>query len=540
MTLVIRLILAFTAVVAVGLTATVVTSLSLTSFGGDDQNVAKSHAAVIAVYEAQMVLSRQDTLFASYVASPETKYRDEFDGQVVNFEHALDQARNLLAGQTEASANIEHLDRLTKQWLESVVKSMRFMSELNETRHLRAEITDNAGRVVAELNESIRRASTAKERARHIVEVASLSGPGAAILIAIVMCIWLLTTLQRPMRELGLVVRSFAEGCLEADVPHLKRTDEIGTIARSLQVFRDALVERGALIQASMADKSRLSDQERMVGHVRSFEGNIQGVLDHVKVQIGAMDDISQALTGVASELTTRVSGAVSASQQTNSNVSAISGSVNELAASISALSEQGQTLNATFSQAERRTKEATIRVADLTTASAKIGEVITLIKKIATQTNLLALNATIEASRAGEAGKGFAVVAAEVKTLASQTAKATDEIVRHIDGVQASTVGTAEVIREIANLVSVVNSVAAEIALAVQQLEATTVEISNSMQQAASGTDRVEANLSTVATVADRANQAAVDAKSASSDVALRTAELRRVIGEFLERVAA
>lgn len=211
-----------------------------------------------------------------------------------------------------------------------------------------------------------------------------------------------------------------------------------------------------------------------------------------------------------------------------------------ELAASISAVSEQGQTLNATFSQAEWRTKEATIRVADLTAASSKIGDIITLIKTIAGQTNLLALNATIEASRAGEAGKGFAVVAAEVKALASQAAKATDEIVGHINGVQASTAGSAEVIREIATLVSVVNSVATGIAAAVQQLEATTMEISNSMQQTASSTHHVEFNLSTVASVADRANQAAVDTKSASSDVALRTAELRRVIGDFLGQVAA
>lgn len=252
------------------------------------------------------------------------------------------------------------------------------------------------------------------------------------------------------------------------------------------------------------------------------------------------MDDISQALTGTASELTDRVSNAVSASQQTNSNVNAISGALNELAGSISAIAQQGRMLNSTFSQAARRTKEATIRVADLTAASSKIGEVITLIKKIAEQTNLLALNATIEASRAGDAGKGFAVVAAEVKALASQTTKATDEIVRHIDGIQTSTAGTAEVIREIANVVSVVNNVATEIGAAVQQLDATTMGISNSMQQAASGTHHVESNLSTVASVADRTKQAAVDTKGASSDVALRTAELRGVIREFLEQVAA
>lgn len=311
-------------------------------------------------------------------------------------------------------------------------------------------------------------------------------------------------------------------------------------VARALGVFRDALLERGALIQASMADKSRLADQDRMFGHVRSFETRIQRVLDHVNVQIGTMDEISQTLTGVASELTNRVSGAVSASQQTNSNVNTISAAVNEFANSIAAIAQQGRTLNTTFSQAQRQTKEATVRVADLTAASSKIGEVITLIRKIAGQTNLLALNATIEASRAGETGKGFAVVAAEVKALASQTAMATDEIVRHIDGIQASTAGTAETIKEIASVVSVVNNVANEIAAAVQQLDATTMGIRISMQQAAGGTHHVETNLSTVAIVAGRTNQAAVDAKSASSDVALRTAELRGVIAEFLKQIAA
>ncbi|WP_271610923.1 methyl-accepting chemotaxis protein [Bradyrhizobium sp. CCBAU 21360] len=540
MTLVKRLVLAFSAVVAVELIATLVISFSLGSFSSDDQNVAKSHAAILAVYEAQMVLSRQDTLLASYVATAERKNRDDFDGQVVSFEQALDQARNVLAGHAETMADIDQLSSLTKQWLESARKSMRFTVLLDETRDLRGKIADQAGRVVARLNESIADALRAKEHARHIVEMASLSGPSAGILVSIIMCIWLLTTLQKPMRALGLVVRSFAEGSLEAEIPHLERTDEIGTVARALRAFRDALLERGTLIQASMADKSRLADQDRMFGHVRLFEARIQRVLDHVNVQIGAMDDISQTLTGVASELTSRVSSAVSASQQTNSNVNTISAAVNELANSISAIAQQGRTLNTTFSQAQRRTKEATIRVADLTTASSKIGEVITLIRKIAGQTNLLALNATIEASRAGEAGKGFAVVAAEVKALASQTATATDEIVRHIDGIQASTAGTAEVMKDIARVVSVVNNVGTEIAAAVHQLDATTMGISNSMQQAAGGTHHVESNLSTVASVAGRTNQAAVDAKSASSDVALRTAELRGVIGEFLEQIAA
>ncbi|MEK9281074.1 methyl-accepting chemotaxis protein [Bradyrhizobium sp. ISRA442] len=539
MTLVSRLVIAFSAVVTVGLIATLVTSLSLRSFSADDENVANSHAAVIAMYEAQIALVRQDALFASYVATAERKYRDEFGKQIVNFDRALDRVRSVVGGHAETSENIETLAGLTKQWFESADKSMHILSVLDETRDLRTKIADQTGRVVAKLDESIDKASAAKERALYTVEIASLSGPAAGILVSIIMCIWLLATLQQPMGDLSLVVRNFAEGCLDARIPHLERTDEIGTIACSLEVFRDALLERGALMQASVADKSRIADQDQMVGHMRTFETNIQGVLDLVNVQIAAMDDISQALTGVASELTSRVSSAVSASRQTNSNVNAISGAVNELAASISAIAQQGRTLNETFSQAEQRTKEATIRVMDLTSASNKIGEVITLIRKIAGQTNLLALNATIEASRAGDAGKGFAVVAAEVKTLASQTAEATDEIVRHVDGIQASTAGTAEVIGEIADIVGIVNRVATEIAAAVQQLDATTMGISNSMEQAASGTHRVESNLSTVAGVADRTSQAAADAKNASSDVALRSAELRRVIGGFLEQVA-
>lgn len=368
MTLVVRLLLAFTAVVAAGMVATLVTSLSLGSFSRDDQNVANAHAAVITVHEAQMILSRQDALLASYVATAERKYHTQFEGQVINLEHALDQARNLLVGHSEAETNIVQLDGSTKKWLESSGKSARVLSVLDETWELRAKITDQAGRVVAELNNSIAKASTAKERARHVVEVASLSGPAAGVVVSIAVCIWLLTTLQKPMCDLALVVRSFAEGSLQVDIPHAARPDEIGTIARSLGAFRDALSERGALIQASIADKSRLADQDRMVGHVRSFEAKIQRVLNHVNVQIGAMDDISQALTGVASELTRRVSSALSASQGTNSNVSAISGAVNELARSASEIAQQGQTLNSTFSQAERQTKEATVRFAELTT----------------------------------------------------------------------------------------------------------------------------------------------------------------------------
>ncbi|MCK1396981.1 CHASE3 domain-containing protein [Bradyrhizobium sp. 4] len=155
MTLVKRLILAFTAVVAVGLIATVVTSLSLGSFSGNDQNVTESHAAVIAVYETQMALSRQNTLLVTYITTAERKYRDEFDRQAIGFDHALDPALILVGGHAETRQNIEQLNGLMKQWLESAGKSMRFMSELVETRNLRAKITEQAGRAVAALNESI-------------------------------------------------------------------------------------------------------------------------------------------------------------------------------------------------------------------------------------------------------------------------------------------------------------------------------------------------------------------------------------------------
>lgn len=215
MTLVMRLVLAFIAVVTVGLAATVVTSLSLGSFSRDDQNVANSYAAIIAVYEAQMVLSRQDVLRASYFATAQRKYRDEFDGQVANFDRALNEASNLLAN-TEIKESIDQLDGLTRRWLESAAAPV--LSETDETRDLRSKVTDLAGRVITQLNESISQASAAKEHARHIVEVASLSGPAAGILVSILMCIWLLATLQKPMRDLGVVV------LLKGAWKHISRT----------------------------------------------------------------------------------------------------------------------------------------------------------------------------------------------------------------------------------------------------------------------------------------------------------------------------
>jgi methyl-accepting chemotaxis protein len=536
-----RLVLAFSAVVAVAAIATIVTGASLRSLSTDDQRVSEAHKAIVAVYEVQMALSRQESLFTAYIATAEKKYIDEFEGQALdNLNHALDVARGLLKQSPEAFGAFRKFDDLTKQWLDSARKSAHIMAMRDETRDLHAEIGDQGRKVIGMLNDVIGRLSTAKQEAQQLVSVTALSGSLASALVAAVMCIWLLQTLQKPMRDLTGVVESFGAGRLETEIPYIKRLDEIGTIARSLNVFRDALLERGVLKQASAADKTRIQQQERLIGQVRSFETTVRGVLDHVNSQIQAMYSISHTLTEVAEELTGRLSNAVSASQQTNQNVGAISGAVNELANSISAIALQVQTLNATFERAEQITQQATRRVSDLTMASQKIGEVITMIRTIAGQTNLLALNATIEASRAGEAGKGFAVVAVEVKALASQTAKATDEIVRHIEGIQISTSGTAEIIGQITEVVGLVNHATTEIAGAVRQLDTSTSDINSSMHQAAAGTLHVDTNLATVSGVADRTSQAAADTKSASSNVALQTEALRDVISRFLKEVAA
>ena len=248
----------------------------------------------------------------------------------------------------------------------------------------------------------------------------------------------------------------------------------------------------------------------------------------------------AQDMGGVASQANGAIDAASIGSQETASNVATVASAAEELTASIHEIGSQLDRAKDLAEHGLADSEASNAQVASLAEAAQRIGDVLDLIRSIADQTNLLALNATIEAARAGEAGKGFAVVAAEVKTLATQTANATDEIAKQIAGIQGSTDNAVAAIRKIIDRVRDINGATVAIASAMNQQGAATSEISRNVQHAAKGTEEVTAGLGTVADAARRTSESAEGVRRASDSVDELAGSLEREIEAFLERVAA
>ena len=287
-----------------------------------------------------------------------------------------------------------------------------------------------------------------------------------------------------------------AKGNLAVDVPFVDRTNEIGRIARSLQVFKDHLVETTRLRSQQEEMKTRSAEDRRavMVRIADDFERSIGGVIRGTTTAADELQDSASSMSTIAVGTTDQSAKVAAAAEQTASNVQTVAASAEELSTSIQEIARQVTQSSSIAQSAVGQASRTEAMVGRLVEASQKIGEVMALIQTIAGQTNLLALNATIEAARAGEAGKGFAVVATEVKALSSQTAKATEDITSQIQAIRDATGSTVDAIREIGTTIGQMNEITGSIATAVEQQGAATNEIARSVQQAAQGAARCDA----------------------------------------------
>ena len=347
--------------------------------------------------------------------------------------------------------------------------------------------------------------------------------------------------LGRPIRELNDTMTALAGGDHSRAVPSTGRRDEIGDMARSVEVFRENAVARARLESETEAEaRARQARQARIDQLVRAFSGSIGTVLMGVGENAGRMEETARNLTGIAAEAAGQADDASGASRQASANVQSVAAASEELSASINEIANQiGQT-NAVVERASTEAEGANRRVKTLAEAAGRIGEVLNLIRAIAEQTNLLALNATIEAARAGEAGRGFAVVASEVKSLAGQTARATEEIAAQIDAVQQETTTAVASIEAIAGTMKEVASYASAVAAAIEQQRSATGEISQNVQAAATGTARVVDNITGVTTASAQTNASASEVLSAAQSLSEQATSLSRSVEAFLTEVRA
>jgi methyl-accepting chemotaxis protein len=345
----------------------------------------------------------------------------------------------------------------------------------------------------------------------------------------------------RPIQTSIGVMGALGRGELQAPVPGTDRRDEVGSIAKALEILRGQLQEaeaaRAAQAAREEAERQLLARRETLAN---SFVGRMQELAGGFAQSSGEVADSARNLSATAEETSRQAQAVAAAAEQAAANVQTVAASSEEMAASVREINGQvarsATVADAAYSEAESSNE----RIGALATAASAIGDVINLIKGIADQTNLLALNATIEAARAGEAGKGFAVVAAEVKQLASQTAKATDEIAAKVAEIQQATEGTVASMGEISRVIGNIKETASIIAGAVEEQGAATAEIARNCQQAATGTHQVTQNIAGVGQAAEMTGTASTQLMTLSDGLSTQADDLRRVVETFVRDFAA
>ncbi len=349
---------------------------------------------------------------------------------------------------------------------------------------------------------------------------------------------------RRIAARLGNLSESMAalsQGNLKTRIASGDDTDEIGEMARALRVFRDGMTRAEELAASQRAEQAQKEKrQKEMEEAAKEFDASITGVAAAVGNATASLRKSASSLSETAGEATRQVATVADASRAASSNVQTVASAAEELSASIQEISRQVSQSAQIAGQAVQDAQRTDATVQGLNEAAQRIGEVVKLINDIAGQTNLLALNATIEAARAGEAGKGFAVVASEVKNLATQTAKATEDIGTQISAIQAATGQAVSAIKGIGGTIGQINEIAATIAAAVEQQGAATKEISRNVQEAAHGTTTVASNITSVNTAAESTGAAASQVLGATEDLGKQSDQLRQVVDRFVARVRA
>jgi methyl-accepting chemotaxis protein len=370
----------------------------------------------------------------------------------------------------------------------------------------------------------------------------SLIAAGLIILFALAVSTLVARSITGPLRHMTAAMNDLAGGNLAVEVPGIGRSDEVGEMAKAVEIFKGNAVARQALEAeqreaATRAASGRKADMNKMAN---DFEAAVGQIVEAVSSASSQLEVSAGTLTTTADRARQLTATVAAASEEASTNVQSVASATEEMASSVNEISRQVQASARMANDAVDQARTTNDRVSELSKAATRIGDVVELINTIAGQTNLLALNATIEAARAGEAGRGFAVVASEVKALAEQTAKATGEIGQQISGIQAATQESVNAIHAISGTIEKLSEISSTIAAAVEEQGAATQEISRNVQQAAQGTEQVSANITDVQRGASETGSASSQVLAAAQSLSGDSNRLKLEVGRFLNSVRA
>ena len=468
------------------------------------------------------------------------------------FEEAFAELDQALVGLDKATQGTdlrpvyEELATLSKSYHEAAEKAVgdqKNLEEVIETEmaktsdDARAVLTALAGDVGSEeetLHGNLRRTIDTTEITILVVAIAGFA-------VGLVVSLLISSGIARPVMLMACVMKALGEGDRSVEIPARDNRDEIGEMAKSVQVFKEGLIEAERLRAAQEAETQRQIERgKNMESLVTEFDQMISEVVGSVSSAATELQSTAESLSSTAEETARQSNAVAAASEQTSQNVQTVASATEELTSSIREIGNQVTESTRVVGNAVTQAEDTNGKVKSLFEAAQKIGDVVTLINEIANQTNLLALNATIEAARAGEAGKGFAVVASEVKNLATQTAKATEEIGGQIKAIQDSTNLSAQAIQAITVTINRVNEISTAIASAVEEQGTATQEISRNVQEASTGTAEVSSNIVGVTQASQQTSAGSTQVLSAASELAKNGERLKKEVASFLHTVRA